>query len=378
MKNNSILALLKLLPYDQQIEIVENEFRKEWTEGEKYEIAQILRKQLEKTKTPGKRTDLESTSDKRLTEVNISSRINEKIGKVFNESHETVRKRDKVFKNIDEKTKEALNSGKKSLNSLHNKIVIKENREKPIPPLPLGKFNHIVEDPPWDYKNNMGGSGKSGARLQYRTEPTNVIARIPVSKIAADDAVLYTWTTNWFLVTGSMLMSEYLEILEQQKFESKIKNLTDKGKIKEIQNTFRERVLEISDALGKTKVQSDALSVMHCHGFTPKYIITWEKMEKEGWGGYGFNNVTEHLLIGIRGKVPPFSLSEKTIVKSKWVPKSHSRKPEEMWKLIERCIEKTRWDNKKLEMNCRTPREGWISHGDQLTVKDIEKWQKLK
>jgi len=95
-------------------------------------------------------------------------------------------------------------------------------------------------------------------------------------------------------------------------------------------------------------------------------------------GGYGFNNVTEQLLIGIRGKVKPFGLQEKTIVKSKYVPRSHSKKPEAMWQLIEKCVVKTRWKHRGLEMNCRTPRKNWYPHGDEITLEDIKNWQKLK
>ena len=50
MNNSSRLDLIKSLPYDLQIEIVENEFRKSWTESEKADIAIILKKQLEKCK----------------------------------------------------------------------------------------------------------------------------------------------------------------------------------------------------------------------------------------------------------------------------------------------------------------------------------------
>jgi len=96
MKDNSISELLKLLPYDQQIEISENEFRKPWTESEKADIQKILRTQLEKQKTPGRRTDLKQenpTSVMRVAEVK-SKRINQEIGKFFRESHDKVRKRD--------------------------------------------------------------------------------------------------------------------------------------------------------------------------------------------------------------------------------------------------------------------------------------------
>ena len=65
-----------------------------------------------------------------------------------------------------------------------------------------------------------------------------------------------------------------------------------------------------------------------------------------------------------------------TIIKSKYVPRSHSKKPEEMWQLIEKCVAKTRWNHRKLEMNCRTTRKDWYPHGDEITTDDITKWQK--
>lgn len=173
-------------------------------------------------------------------------------------------------------------------------------------------------------------------------------------------------------------MSEYYEILGKQKLERLCKKTSNQDKIKKLQEQTKADNELLSYILKKQKVQSDAISVMHCHGFAPKCIITWEKEEKEGCGGYWLNNATEHLLIGIRSKVPAFGLSEKTIVKSKYVPRSHSKKPEEMWKLIEKCVAKTRGKHRKLELNCRNPRKGWMPHGDQITTKDINEWQKLK
>ncbi len=378
----SRLDLIRGLPFDLQIEIVENEFRKEWTESEKYEIAQILRKQLEKTKEQGKRTDLASpTFAKHLAKViknnSDNYRINEEIGKVFKESHETIRKRDKVFEAIDDTTKKALDSGEKSLHSTYQKTISKENAKKPSPPLPIGKFNHIVEDPGWYFGNqNIGGSGKSGAAFHYKTEPTNVIARIPIHSIAADNAVLYMWSTNQHLITGSMLMSEYYEILHEQKLEILCKKTTNQDKIKKLKEQTKADNELVSDILKNEKVQSDALSVMHCHGFTPKCIITWEKEEKNGWNGYWLKNVTEQLIIGIRGEIAAFGLSEETIIKSKYIPKSHSKKPKVAWELIEKCVSVTKGNHRKLEMNCRTPREGWHPHGDAITTQDIKTWQK--
>ena len=379
MNNQSRTELLKHIPYDLKIEISENEFDKGFTESEKAKFAKLIKPYLKEQTNQGKRTDLEhSTLSKPLAKVKPES-VDDKIGKILNESGETVRKRAKVFENIDKDTRESLDSKKKSLHSIYQKVIAKENAEKTPPPLPVGKFNHIVEDPAWDYKNkNIGGSGESGASFQYKTEPTNIIAQIPVHSIAADDAVLYMWTTNQYLITGSMLASEYYEILNKQKLDHLCKKTKNQEKIKKLQEQTKADNELLSDVLKKQKVQSDAISVMHCHGFMPKCIVTWEKEEKNGWSGYWLKNTTEHLLIGIRGDVPAFSLQEETIIKSKYIPKSHSKKPEVSWELIEKCVNATRWNHRKLEMNCRTPRKGWESHGDQISTSDIKKWQKLK
>lgn len=367
------------------MEIAPNEFRKDFTESEKESIAILLKPYFKEQSKQGNRNDLEKTNNsnkqtnpKDLVKVSPES-VNQKIAKVLGESDETVRKRGIVFENIDENTRKSLDCGEKSLNSVYQKTVAAINAKKPIPPLPQGKFNHIVTDNGWDFGNkNIGGSGKSGAAFQYKTEPTNIIARIPVANIAADNAVLYEWTTNQHLVTGSMLMSEYYEILNEQKLQALCKKTTNQDRIKKLQEQTKADNELLSEILKKQKVQSDAISVMHCHGFMPKCIVTWEKEEKNGWGGYWLDNTTEQLLIGVRGEVPAFGLTEKTIIKSKYDPRSHSRKPDEMWQLIEKCVAATRWNHRKLELNCRSPRQGWHPHGDSITTKDIEEWQKLK
>ncbi len=358
MSEHSRIKLLSGLPYDLRIEITENEFRKDFTESEKAAIAEKLKPYFKKESNRGMRTDLQKmpTSDTNMSKVShgTDEKIDEKIGRILDESREKIRKRSRVFEDIDEDTKSQLDSGAKSLNSAYQETIQKQNNSIHIPSLPKGKFNHIVEDPGWFFANqNIGGAGKSGASFQYLTQPTVNIAKIPVSTIAAENAILYMWSTNQHLITGSMLLSDYLQIAHGMKPEQ-------------------------TEHLGKTKVQSDAISVMYSHGFTPKHIITWEKQNKEGWGGYSFNNVTEHLLIGTRGIVKPFGLTEKTIINTPYKRNSHSKKPDEMWRLIEKCIGTQRWKNKKIELNCRTPRKGWLPHGNQITQKDIDLWQKLK
>ena len=336
MTGESRLELLKSLPKDLQIEIAENIFRKNFTESEKAEIQSLLKRHFSVQTDQGRRSDTSFNKDNQDMQTE-SGATNEKIARVLGESRETVRKRDKVFEgDLPAETVKALDDGKRSLHSVWAEKKKEENRSKPIPPLPEGKYGHIVEDPGWCFDNNIGGRGQSGAALQYRTMQTSEIAKIPVRDVAADNAVLYLWTTNQHLVTGTMPISEFLLLAYGINI----------------------------DINPSVKVQSDALAVMACHGFAPKYIITWKKKGRNGWAGYGFANVTEHLVIGVRGDVRPFGLQDTTIIESDY-DGNHSKKPEEGWQLIEKCVKATGWGG-KLEINSREPRAGWKAYGDEV------------
>ena len=136
MNSLSYSEIIKKLPYDKQIEIVENTSRKKWTQEEIANIQQILKEQLEKEKTPRKKTDL--TSDRHLTEVDPKKdiRINSKIGKLFRKSHATVGKRAEIYDEIKknpqkyENLKNNLNSEKITISSAH-KIVTNPKRDAP-------------------------------------------------------------------------------------------------------------------------------------------------------------------------------------------------------------------------------------------------------
>lgn len=309
---------------------------------------------VQRQKSAIKTTEPDNTSVQHCTQV--KGRSTEIATKGKDIGTRTQDKVEKILKTGDKNLIKQLDNNEITTNKAEQILHQREIESLPIPHLPKGKFTDIIEDPGWFFNNkNIGGSGKSGAGYKYRVLPTMDIAKIPVKDIAADNAVLYMWTTNQHLMTGSMLMKDFMKIAYGLGNEE-------------------------TEHLGKVKVQSDALAVMKCHGFNSKYIITWEKENKEGWGGYGFNNVTEQLLIGIRGKVQPFGLSDKNIIKTQYKRSkdSHSKKPDEMYQLIEKCVAKTRCKHRKLEMNCRYPRKGWYPHGDQITTKDITEWQKLK
>jgi len=64
-----------------------------------------------------------------------------------------------------------------------------------LPTLAGAGFAAIYADPPWSYRTwSAKGSGRS-AEQHYNVMSTNDICALPVSSVAADDAVLFMWTT---------------------------------------------------------------------------------------------------------------------------------------------------------------------------------------
>lgn len=60
------------------------------------------------------------------------------------------------------------------------------------------KYDVILADPPWKYRNwSKRGEGK-GAAGQYDTMAVDDIMRLPVGNIAAKDSVLFMWVTPCF------------------------------------------------------------------------------------------------------------------------------------------------------------------------------------
>ena len=144
---------------------------------------------------------------------------------------------------------------------------------------PDKKYKTIYADPPWPEYG--GGNIKRGADKHYPLMSVKDIILLPVQDITEDNAHLYLWVTNNYLPSG---------------FE-----------------------------------------VMRAWGFTYKTIITWGK-DRFGLGQY-FRGQTEHCLFGVRGNLPYKIYDGKrqqgrTLVLA---PRTkHSRKPEDMRKMIEK------------------------------------------
>lgn len=172
-------------------------------------------------------------------------------------------------------------------------------------------YGTILADPPWQFQNRTGKMAPEHRRLsRYGTLTLDDIMALPIADLAAPRSHLYLWVPNALLPEG--------------------------------------------------------LAVMKAWGFAYKSNIIWHKIRKDGGPdgrgvGFYFRNTTEILLFGVRGKdvrtLPP-GRRQVNIIKT--MKREHSRKPDEMFDLIESCS----W-GPRLELFARGPREGWTVWGDQ-------------
>lgn len=156
-------------------------------------------------------------------------------------------------------------------------------------------FSSIVIDPPWQYDNVVT---RGAAEDHY---PTMALDELEALDLPADDAAhLYLWTTNGFL--------------------------------------------------------RQAFDLMDLWGFTYKTTLTWCKPQI-GMGNY-FRNNTEHVLFGIKGKLP----TQRNDIGT-WFSADrtrHSAKPESFYDLVE-ASSPGPW----LEMFARRRRMGWFTWGNE-------------
>ena len=170
------------------------------------------------------------------------------------------------------------------------------------------KYQIIYADPPWSYRNKKtGGSMASGSEAKYSTLSLNEIYGLPVKDIADSSCVLFLWATVPLL--------------------------------------------------------PEAFRVMESWGFRYKTMLTWRKIMSLGMG-FWFRGQTEHLLLGIKGKVKAFRIQKANFIQCK--AGRHSQKPEEFRGLIEMVKLGPR-----IEMFAREKADGWDVWGDEVES-DIE------
>lgn len=162
------------------------------------------------------------------------------------------------------------------------------------------RFSTILVDPPWSIEQK----GARGAINHYPLMTLERIKQLPIAQIAEDNAHLWLWVTNATLRIG--------------------------------------------------------YDVAEAWGFTVRSPLTWTKNDFRL--GMYLRNATEHVLFATRGKAPVHFRSQGT-----WLlapRQEHSRKPEELFAIIERVS----GPGPKLEMFARRrpPFPGWSVWGNEV------------
>jgi N6-adenosine-specific RNA methylase IME4 len=180
-------------------------------------------------------------------------------------------------------------------------------------PVTSGGWPTILADPPWRFDNRTGKVAPEYARLaRYATLANADLCQLPVPTIAAASAHLYLWCPNALL--------------------------------------------------------PDGLDIMRAWGFTYKTAIVWAKRLADGTPdrrgvGFYFRNVTELVLFGVRGQLRTLAPGRRQVNMIETIKREHSRKPVELYRLIEDCS-----PGPYLELFARESWPGWSTWGQESMV----------
>jgi len=213
----------------------------------------------------------------------------------------------KILKHGTKELIQKVEKGEKSINSAEREVSAHLYKTKDIP-LPIGKYNVIIADPPYRYDFERSGAPP------YPTLTTEEIINLqdkdgrPVTDAFADDTVMFMWAP-------------------------------------------RPKVFE-------------AEKILRAWGFEPKTLKIWRKVingKSQRGNGHYYWSTTELLILATKGKPG----------KPKFVPedfletprgKRHSEKPEEIRKEIEQMYP----DGKYLELFARKRVKNWAVWGNQI------------
>lgn len=165
------------------------------------------------------------------------------------------------------------------------------------------KYPVIYADPPWRYENPPIGASSRSIENHYPTMTLEDICALPVGDLCTDDAILYLWAT-------APKLAECLKVLE-------------------------------------------------AWGFEYRTNLCWDK-EVIGMG-YHARNQHELLLIAKRGSLPPPQAGTQPSSIHREKRGEHSAKPSFYYEMIESAYPQL----PKIELFCRSPRDGWEVWGNQ-------------
>lgn len=165
------------------------------------------------------------------------------------------------------------------------------------------RYPIIYADPPWRYENPPIGATSRSIENHYPTMTLDEICALPVSDLATDDALLYLWATAPKL--------------------------------------------------------AECMKVIEVWGFEYRTEMVWDK-EIIGMG-YHARNQHESLLIAKRGTIPPPTAGTQPSSVYRERRGAHSAKPIHYYEMIEAAYPQL----PKIELFCRSPRDGWSVWGNQ-------------
>lgn len=215
---------------------------------------------------------------------------------------------DVVVKHVDEKTKEELREGKKTINSVYEEVKKKDKIEKRKELIEsvkekiktenltiTNKYDVLVLDPPWNYGREYDPDTSRVAN-PYPEMTVGEISKIELP--IKDTAVIFLWTTHAFL--------------------------------------------------------KDAFTLLDKWKLTYKATLVWDK-EQMGMGNT-IRMQCEFCLLAIKGSPIIQGSSTRDIIRES--RREHSRKPESFYQLVDKITMGT-----KLDYFSRENREGWSSFG---------------
>ncbi len=111
---------------------------------------------------------------------------------------------------------------------------------------------------------------------------------------------------------------------------------------------------------------------MRASAFTYKTNLVWHKIRKDGGSdgrrvSFFFRKVTELVLFGVRGSMRTFKPGRTQVNLIPTRKREHSRKPDEMYDLIESCSPAP-----YLELFARYLRAGWSQWGNEIVEEASE------
>jgi N6-adenosine-specific RNA methylase IME4 len=231
-------------------------------------------------------------------------------------------------------------------------------------------YSCIIADSPWQYDDKMAAMKRTGlgASSQYHTmafakictflrdTPASRIVQqgpdpwdfceLPLSEVIAENAHLWLWITNPFLVHG---YGQWL--CDQWGFQPKTLITWVKG-----------RLVVRASAGADTRRERRVYTELHHDPDDGELMVDPELVQHFAQGHYT-RGTTEHVMFAVRGQCPALvhDLPSAFIYPGRWLGRLHSEKPPIIHEWAERMS-----PGPRLELFSRRTRAGWDAIGDEL------------